>query len=75
MITEENRREFDQLGVDDVKNRVGHITFSADKLHQAREWLKENDPAWVSARAARHSVIVASVALSISVLSRVIDCN
>jgi hypothetical protein len=69
LITKDTRREFEQIGVDDVKKRVAHSTWSADKLSEAREWLKENDPAWISARAARHSVIAASIALVISFLS------
>jgi hypothetical protein len=69
MITEKNRREFEELDVDDVKKRVANVTWDADKLRQAREWLKENDPAWISARAAQRSATTARRALWISALA------
>ncbi len=47
MITQSNREEFEQTGVDDVRKRVAHSTYSEEKLKQARQWLKEDDPAWI----------------------------
>lgn len=69
MITEDNRKEFEQLDIDQVRKRVEHSNWDDAKLKQAREWLKENEPAWISARAAQKSVHRSTMALVISGLS------
>jgi hypothetical protein len=69
MITQSNREEFEQTGVDDVRKRVLRAVYTGEKLQEARQWLKQNDPAWISAKAARGANARATIALIISVLS------
>ena len=69
MITQGNREEFASLGFEEVKTRVANNIFYQNKMDQAREWLKENDPAWVSAQAAQGANKRATIALVISVVS------
>jgi hypothetical protein len=66
MITEDNRREFEDLGVDQLRKRVERSNYDSDKLRQAREWLDENNPAWISARAAQRAGTKATIALWLS---------
>jgi hypothetical protein len=68
-ITKDNRKEFDQLGADQVRKRLEHSTWSDEKLRQARGWLKENEPSWISARAAQAAVRISIIALVISGLA------
>jgi hypothetical protein len=72
MITESNREEFQNLDVDEVRKRVKRHTYDAEKERQAREWLRENEPAWISARAAQGAVRRSTFALVISGLSLIV---
>ena len=73
MISLSNRLEFEELGVDEVRKRIEASIYHGDKLREAREWRDENNPAWVSARAAQKAVTIAKIALIISVLSLVVS--
>ena len=73
MISLSNRLEFEELGVDEVRKRIEASIYHGDKLREAREWRDENNPAWVSARAAQKAVTVAIIALVISVLSLLVS--
>ena len=66
MISESNRREFDDLGVDQLRKRVELSVYSPEKSKEAREYLDEKNPAWVSARAALSAGKRATIALVIS---------
>jgi hypothetical protein len=63
-ITEENRREFEQLGTDQLSKRVER---------KARDWLNENNPSWISAREAQRAGIKATIALVISGLALLVS--
>ena len=54
------------------KTRFEHRTCSEEKLRQADEWLQENDPSWISARAAQAAVRISIIALVISVLAMLV---
>jgi hypothetical protein len=41
MITEANRREFEQRGPDGVHKQIEHALYDAEKQKQAYEWLDE----------------------------------
>jgi hypothetical protein len=69
VITQSNREEFERLGFDEVKKRVAQSLYDPNKQQEAREWLKENDPAWVSARAAQTANTRATFALVLSGIS------
>src|SRR5262249_16080987 len=66
VITQNNREECEQLSVDVVKNRVAQSLYDEQKLREARQWLTENDPAWVAARAAQGANTRATIALVLS---------
>jgi hypothetical protein len=71
MITQNNREEFEQLGFDDVKKQLT-LFDDENKRRQARQWLKENDPAWVSALAAQGANTRATIALVLSGIAVVV---
>ena len=66
IITQKNREEFKEIGFDDVTKRVAQNLYHGNSLEAARAWLKENDPAWMSARAARAAGTKAIIALVLS---------
>jgi hypothetical protein len=72
-ITEENRREFEQLGTDQLSKRVERSVYDENKLRQARDWLNENNPSWISAREAQRAGIKATIALVISGLALLVS--
>jgi len=43
MITEANRREFEQRGPDGVRKQIEHALYDAEKQKQAYEWLDETE--------------------------------
>ncbi len=73
VITEENRREFEQLGIDRLRKRLEVSVYAEDKHQQALEWLKKNEPAWISARAAQRAGGIATIALVISGLALLVS--
>jgi hypothetical protein len=73
MIDPANRREFEDVGVDDVRKRVQHHTWAIEKERQAREWLDEKNPAWASALAAQASARAAGGANTRATIALVIS--
>ena len=73
IITQKNREEFEEIGFDDVTKRVAQNLYHGNKLEAARAWLKENDPAWMSARAAQAAGTKAIIALVLSGISLLVS--
>ncbi len=73
MISKENRAEFEQIGAEQLRKRVDVSIYADEKLRQAREWLKENDPAWISAHAAQRAGTRATIALLISAAALIVS--
>jgi len=71
LISPENRSEFDDLGVDELRKRVEASTYDPEKLRQAREYLHEHDPAWASVELAKVAGRRATIALYISGISAI----
>jgi hypothetical protein len=72
MISTENRAEFDDLGVEQLRKRVEASTYDPDKLREAREYLREHDPAWTSVQLAKAAGTRATIALIISAIAAAI---
>ena len=72
MISPENRAEFEQLRVHEVRKRVDGITYSPEKHNEAIEWLEEQDPAREAVSLARAAGTRATIALVISGLALVV---
>ena len=62
------RREFKELGVDQVRAKVNASTWAGDKLQAARRWLW-----WQEHRLQIAAVIVAAVAAAASVATFIVD--
>jgi len=72
-ISDENRKEFDLLGVHDVRRRVEHSIWAEPKLREARAWLDENNPAWISAMEAQKAGRRAWIAIGISFVALLVS--
>jgi type IV secretory pathway component VirB8 len=75
VISRENQKEFESLGVDQVRARMLSSLWSESKLSEARKWLswEENriarsakNAAWIAAIAAIISAVMAMVAIIVS---------
>jgi len=69
MITEANRREFEQRGPDGVRKQIEHALYDAEKQKQAYEWLDETERGPDRALMREQILMRATIALVISLVS------
>jgi hypothetical protein len=74
VISPENRRDFEQRGLRNVRQQVEYVTFSPEKHREAEEWIDEQEHALDRERnaLARSANRRATIALVISVLALVV---
>jgi hypothetical protein len=73
-ISDSNRAEFEQRGVEGVRNQIRQALYSAEKQKEAYEWLdqQEHKAAWASVRIATIAPVFSGISILTSIASVVI---
>jgi hypothetical protein len=73
-ISDANRAEFEQRGIEGVRKQIQHALYSAEKQQEAYEWLdqQEHKAAWASVRIATIALVFSGISVLTSVASVVI---
>ena len=70
-ISDANRAEFEQRGIEGVRNQIRGALYSAEKQKEAYEWLdkQEHKAAWASVRIATLALVFSGISILVSVVS------
>lgn len=81
-IREDWRKEFESIGVEDLRGRVTRSVFNPEKIKQAREWIDEHEhgeertygrESSQIARSAKNAAWIAAIAAIIAAVAAIIS--